>query len=353
MTVPMATHAEFDAKTDASTVVKAFPESVRGKIILITGANSLGIGGTTAVALASQNPKLLILTGRSEAKVQEVIESVKAVNPHVEARFLQLDLSSQISVRKAAAEVMSYEEPIDIVINNAGVMALPERQISPDGLEIQFATNHIGHFLFVNLISAKLIEAAKRNPTGATRVVNVSSFGHMFGPIRFSDYNFNIPSSQLPESEKPDIALMTRIGLASNEGSDPKAPGYNPFAAYAQSKTANILLSLSLTQKLASHGIQSFGLHPGSIETELTRHMEGAELTEARRRAVITRKTLEQGSSTSLVAALDPVIKAEGKNYYLSDCQLQEAASWAVDSESAEKLWKLSESLVGEKFTYA
>ena len=352
----MASHAEFGSETDASTVAKAFPDVVRGKVILITGVNAKGIGATTASALASQGPKLLILTGRSRVKVDEVMANLKASYPDVACRFLEIDLSSQASIRKAAAEVMTYKESIDILINNAGVMALPERVLSVDKIEMQFATNHIGHFLFTSLIISKLIDAAKKNPAGATRVINVSSFGHKLAPVRFSDYNFEKPDSQLPEDEHMNKPLAQALGFDVGGGSDPKAPGYNTFAAYGQSKTANFLLSLCLNQKLAARGIKSFGLHPGSIDTELARHVEPrllAEMHTIREHAGLQSKTLEQGSSTTLVAALDPALKVDGTNVYLSDCQIEEASPWAVDSVAADKLWKLSESLVGEKFTLA
>lgn len=351
----MATHSDFCSSTVGSTVAQAFADNVRGKVILITGCNIQGIGGSTATSLATQNPNLLILAGRSEAKVSEVAAAVNKTNPSVRTRFLQLDLSSTAAVRKAAAEVEGYQEHIDIVINNAAVMALTDRELSPDGIEMQFATNHIGHFLFVNLITQKLFESAKKNPAGSTRVVNVSSFGHMFSPVRYSDINFAKASSQIPEAERPDLVLAKSLRLPVRQSSNPNAAGYIPFAAYGQSKSANVLLSLSLNQKLGKHGIKSFALHPGSIETELPRYMSEEaleDIAEARKNPKFTQKTLAQGSSTTLVAALDPALSAAGKDFYLSDCQLIDAAPWAVDADNAEKLWKLSESLVGQKFEY-
>lgn len=352
----MTTRADFGFNTDSSTVAETFAGTVQGKVILITGANVGGIGGSTATALASQNPKLLILTGRSKAKVDKVIDAVKGKNPHVETRFLELDLSSQSSVRKAAAEVIGYQETLDIVVNNAGVMALGKRELSPDGIEMQFATNHIGHFLFTNLIMSKLLEAAKTAQAGSTRIINVSSGGHRFGPVRFSDYNFDKDSSSIPADECPDPKSLEAIGIkGSEEGCDTKAPSYSPWFAYGQSKTANILFSRALNHRLSKEGIQSFALSPGSIATELQRHMNPLylqEVYETHSRSGRGRKTVEQGSSTTLVAALDPALKADGERIYLVDCQLADVAGWAVDSGAAETLWQLSESIVKQEFPF-
>ena len=137
----MASHEEFGAQTEASTVAEAFSSQIANKVILITGVNAGGIGGSAAEALAAHSPKMLILSGRSQNKVEEVIEKIKLLHPDVSCRYLHLDLSSQKSVRAAAKEVLSYSDvpQIDILINNAGVMNIPERTLSEDGIEMQFA----------------------------------------------------------------------------------------------------------------------------------------------------------------------------------------------------------------------
>ncbi len=175
----MTTHAEYDGHTEAVTVAAAFPSAIKDRTIVITGANKLGIGFTTAQALASQAPRRLILAGRSTAKVQECIDALRSEYPDVDYRPLQVDLSSQESVRKAASTVMAWEDvpDIDLLINNAGVMNLPERTLSPEGIEMHLATNHVGHFLFTNQILPKLIAAAKDSPRGFVRVINISSVG--------------------------------------------------------------------------------------------------------------------------------------------------------------------------------
>lgn len=348
----MATHTEFDRDTPSEDVAAAFASQVRGKVFLVTGVNSKGLGGATARALATQGPKLLILTGRGPAKFDEVAAEIKAISPNVATRFLQVDLASPESVRRAAAEVNTYPENIDIVINNAGVMALPDRTLTADGNEMQFASNHVGHFLLTNLIMSKLVAAAGVSEPGDVRVVNVSSFGHQFSPIRFSDPTLGKPTKDLPKGEQKNAELYEKIQLVDGEGTRPEQPGYDAFTAYGQSKTANVLFSLAINQKLAAKGIKSFSLHPGSIGTELTRHSDETQLADVRKHTNFHRKSLTAGASTQLVAALDPGLRADGKHIYLSDCQLIDAAPWAVSEENAERLWKMTEELVGQKFDY-
>jgi NAD(P)-dependent dehydrogenase (short-subunit alcohol dehydrogenase family) len=350
----MASHEEFGAETEASTVAEAFSSQIANKVILITGVNAGGIGGSTAEALAAHSPKLLILSGRSQNKVEEVIEKARLLHPDVNCRYLHLDLSSQKSVRAAAKEVLSYSDvpQIDILINNAGIMNIPGRTLSEDGIEMQFATNHIGHFLFTNLIVSKLIASSKRSAKGATRIVNVSSRGVRFSPVRFSDLNFTKSVDQLPESERPDSGTLKTSFINID-----MTGAYNGMVAYGQSKTANVLFSLSLTERLyAQHGIMSFGLHPGVILTELGRHSNPATLEAGlnRYRSMgMVFKTLAAGAATTLVAALDPKLPPtdkDGKGVYMEDCQIVETKSWATDPVAAEKLWSVSEELVSEKF---
>ena len=349
----MASNPDFGRDTEAETITATFAAQVKGKVILITGVNSKGIGGATGRALAKENPQLLILAGRTQEKVQVVIEEIRAISPLVETRFLNLDLSSQATVRKAAAEVNAYPEKIDILINNAAIMMLPKRQLSADGIELQFATNHLGPFLFTNLIMPKLLAAASSNlGNGATRIVNVSSFGHKFSPVRFSDISFDKPSSQLPASELENRALVQKLGLKDFEVPDLNAPAYDPMAAYGQSKTANILYSLALSRRLVPRGIRCFALHPGSIQTELTRHIEPSTVAGVKRTGQFAYKTLSAGASTQLVAALDPDLKAQGNNVYLDNCQIGDPAPWASDVAAAEMLWKRSEEIMNEKFTF-
>jgi NAD(P)-dependent dehydrogenase (short-subunit alcohol dehydrogenase family) len=353
----MASHPKFGFDTTAFEVADVFPDAIKGRTIIVTGVSHGGIGGATVKALAAHSPRLLICSGRNPDKVNAVIDELQETYPDVKYRFLNMDLSSQASVRNAAAEILGDDdvEAIDILINNAGVMDIQERTLSPDGIEMQFATNHIGPFLFTNLVMPKLISAAAKTspPSANTRIINVSSLAYVFGPVRFSDYNFSKPLDQIPEAEWPQMDRLRQLGALE----DNPAP-YIPFAAYAQSKTASILYSLSLTAKLATkYNIISFALHPGSISTELQRNSDPQKLADLRRRSGGMRiKTLESGASTTLVAALDPTLKAanvkDGSGLYLDNCQKGTLEPWAKDPEAAEKLWRLSEELVGQKFDF-
>lgn len=174
---------------------------------------------------------------------------------------LILDLSSQRSVRDAAAEVNSSITQLDLLIANAGVMAVPKRTLSVDNIELQFATNHIGHFLFTNLIIEKMRVAATASMIpGAVRLVVLSSNGHRFSPVRFHDYNFE--GKPIPEEEVPCVQAMINRGLdAPMFDSD----HYQKFVAYGQSKSANILFALYIRSRLLKEGIQAVSVHPGSM----------------------------------------------------------------------------------------
>ena len=347
----MTSRPDFHARTNGTEVAATFASAVQGKVILITGVSPRGIGGATARALSVQSPSLLIFTGRSPDKVQAVIDELKAEFPAVSYRALHMNLSSQKSVRRAAEAVLAYQENINILINNAGVMALSDRTLSEEGIELQFATNHLGHFLFTNLIKPKLVAAARTSSSGSTRVINVSSSGHALGPIRFSDYNFEKSNEELPKEEIAPLERLAALGV-------PTEGVYIPFVAYGQSKTANILFSLSLTQRLFDKGIVSYSVHPGSIPTELQRNSDKNILDEARKRAIkdsfLVVKSLDQGSSTTIVAALDPNLKngpdADGSGVYMDNCQIGDPAPWACSPVAAARLWTLSEELVGQKF---
>ena len=154
--------------------------------VLITGVTQGSIGSEVALQLSHHHPSILILAGRNMAKLQATESVLKTATPGVHTRLLELDLSSQQQVRKAGEEVNSYPEPIDRLINNAAIMAVPYAK-SVDGLEMQFATNHIGHFLFTNLIMPKLLAAGK-----GARIINVSSSGHKREQMRFDDYGFKV-----------------------------------------------------------------------------------------------------------------------------------------------------------------
>ncbi|ETS77713.1 hypothetical protein PFICI_09775 [Pestalotiopsis fici W106-1] len=356
------THSEFNDQTEALEVANAFADSVRGKTVLVLGVNRLGLGFTTAEAFASQTPAHLIIASRTPSKIQECIDALEKEYPDVNYRLLQIDLSKQKSVRTAAAEVLSWDDipTIDIVVQNGGTMGIEERTLTEEGIELHLATNHVGNFLFANLIMPKLIKAAERNPVpGATRVISVSSGSPQMSVMRWSDLTFETKNCDLPESEQPNYGFLKMAGCA-----DPENQSYIPWEGYNQSKVANLLFAIGLSARVYDkHGILSVAVHPGVIVTELGRRIppEGlAAVVEMEKAGLINRKNQQAGSSTSLVAALDPKLgkpePKDGKENYgamLSNCQIWDGVKpLASSSSEAEKLWKWSEEVVGEQFAY-
>ena len=204
-----------------------------GKTVIITGANT-GIGLETAVDLAKRNARV-ILACRSVERGETAVVEVRKRSGNNNVVFVQLDLASLDSVRKFSTRVLEDEPRIDILINNAGVMAIPKRTLTQDGFEMQFGTNHLGHFLLTNL----LLDCIKEAPSA--RIVNVSSRGSERGILALDNLN----------SEK----------------------SYSQWAAYEASKLANVLFTRSLAKRLEGTGVTANVLHPGVIVTELTRNM--------------------------------------------------------------------------------
>lgn len=265
-------------------------------------------------------------------------------------------------MRNAAAEVLSWTnvDAVNVIVNSAGVMGLPERQMTPEGIEMHFATNHIGHFLFTSLLMPRLITAAQRSPRGATRIVNVTSGSPMAAGIRWSDINFDKLNRDLPEEERPSEKILSMWGF-----SNILDRSYIPIEGYNQSKAANVLFSIGLSDRLyEKYGIVSIAVHPGVIPTELGRSFD-TELKQVvskmRTGGAFKYKTLGAGSSTSLTAALDPKLgdgvgeEKDGKVYgvFMVDCNISELACVrACSRREADRLWELSEKLVGERFAW-
>lgn len=291
-------------------------------------------------ALAKHSPSLLVLVSRTHAKMEKVAAKVREDQPNARIETVEVDLSSLDSIRKGAKAIEPLVETIDILVNNAAVVT-STHAFTADGLELQFGTNHIGPFLLTNLLMPKLLKAAQKSPKGSTRIVNVTSAGHVISPIRYSDHKFQKRPEDIPPEERP----MSRPGVSFDP---PFGETYVPFVAYGQSKTANILMSLYLNQQLSDLGIQSMATHPGSIWTDLSRNLDEKHLAMIQNTSTFW-KDLDQGSATTLVAALDPKL-CDPSMIYLSDCQLAEPAAWASDATAAERLWRLSEDIVGQKF---
>jgi NAD(P)-dependent dehydrogenase (short-subunit alcohol dehydrogenase family) len=278
---------------------------------------------------------LVVIAGRDPQRLTDTAAELTAASPAGTPAIetLVLDLASLASVRAAAAEVTRRHPAIHLLIDNAGVMACPPARTA-DGFEMQFGTNHLGHFLF----TLSLLDALR---TGApSRVVVLSSAGHRVSPIRWDDLDFD-------------------------DGE------YHNWTAYGQSKTANALFALELDRRLGAEGVHAFSVHPGVILTELGRHMGPADFEwmaeRASRRsqseadvggeadAPFTFKSPEAGAATSVWAATAPELEAHG-GADLEDCQVAEVvdgddaatgvAPWAADPVQAARLWELSEELV-------
>ena len=206
-----------------------------GKTAIITGANT-GIGLETAVDLAKRNARV-ILACRSVERGEKAAVEVRKRSGNDNVVFRQLDLASLDSVRQFSTKVLEEEPRIDILINNAGVMAIPERTLTQDGFEMHFGVNHLGHFLLTNLLLDRIKEAP------SARIVNVSSIGHSFGHLDFDNLN----------SER----------------------SYTEWSAYGTSKLANIVFTRGLAKRLQGTRVTTNVLHPGAIDTELPRNMKG------------------------------------------------------------------------------
>jgi NAD(P)-dependent dehydrogenase (short-subunit alcohol dehydrogenase family) len=292
---------------------------LRGKIAIVTGA-SAGLGVETARALASAGAQV-VLAGRDASRIEAAANAILEREPNAMLEQGALDLTSLDSVRAFAEWYGTDHDRLHLLINNAGVMYTPFDH-TVEGYEMQFGTNHVGHFLLTCLLVPKLLA----DPP--SRVVNLSSGGHMGSDIVWDDINF----------ERRE---------------------YDKFAAYGQSKTANILFSVELDRRLGSRGVHAYAVHPGMISTELGRYMTKDDFQALMDRAKSSPsggmppyKTVEQGAATSVWAATAPELDAQGGTY-LADAEVTDQhAPWARDPESARRLWALSEEMVGQTFDW-
>ena len=177
----------YNTNTTASELVGNFGQEIEGKVILTTGVTLGSLGAAFVESIAKSQPGLLILTGRNVEKLQKTADKITAAQPNVKTRTLKLDLNSLAAVRQSAETVTSWVDVphIDVLVNSAGLMATPY-MLTADGFESQFGVNHLGHFLFTNLIMPKILAAR------APRVVVITSDGHRLNPMRWSDYNFDV-----------------------------------------------------------------------------------------------------------------------------------------------------------------
>ena len=289
---------------------------LRGKTILVTGVSS-GLGVETARVLASAGATV-VGAARDVEKAREALAGVKI-------EIGALDLASLASVREFAAWFSARHERLNVLVNNAGVMACPLGRTA-DGFELQFGTNHLGHFMLTGLLAPLLIAGAP------SRVVSVSSGGHRIAGVDLDDANF--------------------------ERSD-----YNPWLAYGRAKSANALFAVELDRRLRARGVRANAVHPGIIMTALGRHLTAETLKEMTDRATsagpMKWKPVSHGAATQVWAAVSPELDGVGGRY-LEDVQIAEpmraatdasgVAAHAVDPKIAAQLWSLSEKLVGQAF---
>jgi len=298
----------FGFRTTAAEVVAGV--DLTGKRAIVTGASS-GIGIETARALAGAGAAVTLAVRDLDAGARAAAD-IAAMAGREDLDVAELDLTRPASVTAFAA---AWRGSLDILVNNAGVMMSPEQRTA-QGWELQFATNHLGHFALARGLHDALAAA------GAARIVVVSSSAHLFSPVVFDDLHFRF---------RP----------------------YDPLLAYAQSKTAAILFAVGASARWADDGITANALNPGAIATNLQRHVGGKLVTPPERR-----KTPQQGAATSVLLATSPELDGIGGRYFNDgneaptvdhrDADATGVASYALDAANAHRMWDVSEALLDE-----
>ncbi|CAN5677545.1 SDR family NAD(P)-dependent oxidoreductase [soil metagenome] len=294
-----------------------------GQVAVVTGA-STGLGEETTRTLAAHGAEVVMAvrdTGRGEAAADR-IRSTVGDDARLEVR--PLDLASLASVRTFATDMLTDRPQINLLINNAGLMACPYGT-TDDGFELQFGTNHLGHFLLGTLLAPALVAGAP------SRLISLSSRGHAFADVDLDDPGF--------EHTK-----------------------YDPFRAYGRSKTANALFAIAFEHRYGGDSVHAWSVHPGGIHTELGRHMTAETIAALRSRMesegrTFNWKSIPQGAATTVWGATSDEVLHRG-GAYLEDCGVakvnDDAAlergvrSYAQDLDRAEALWSLSERMVGD-----
>lgn len=334
ITVQKPINSGFTAASTTSHVIKGI--NLVGKVAIVTGGYS-GLGLETVRTFLSAGARVIV-------PARDVPRATKALEHLAAAEVELMDLLDPVSIDAFAKRFLVSGLPLDILVNSAGIMAVPERTLDKWGHELHFATNHLGHFR----LAARLWPALKQ--TKGARVVSVSSMGHRFSPVVFEDINFENRT-------------------------------YNPWAGYGQSKTANILFAVELDARGQADGVRAFSMHPGGIPgTGLEKNVPVAELIAA---GVIDEngipqidpakdvKSIPMGAATQVWCAtsrqlhgmggvfcvdsdIAPLLDVNPEGFSVAESQSGKrnngVAPYAVDRESAARLWEISERLTGIRF---
>jgi NAD(P)-dependent dehydrogenase (short-subunit alcohol dehydrogenase family) len=312
MNAQTPTTTPFGFESTAAEVVAGI--DLRGKRAIVTGSSS-GIGVETARALAAAGAEVTLAVRKTEAGARTAAD-ITATTGNAAVRVAEIELAEPRSV---AAFVADWAGPLDILINNAGVMAIPDLRLTARGWEMQFATNHLGHFALAVGLHDELAAAGE-----GARIVSLSSRGHLRSPVIFEDINF---------ASRP----------------------YDPMLAYGQSKTANVLFAVEASRRWAGERITANAVHPGAIATTgLSRYLDSDVLEQIKSSGDYRYKTAEQGAATSVLVATAPQLDGIGGRYF-EDCNEAPVvdpavagstgtgvAVYALDPESAKRLWELS-----------
>ncbi|KUI72840.1 WW domain-containing oxidoreductase [Cytospora mali] len=307
--------------------------SLAGKVVIVTGCSS-GVGVPTVEAMVAAG--CIVYGGVRASSLDKTREALSSVlnDPKTKDKvhILEIDLASLASINAFAEEIKKREKLVNILINNAGVMAIPNREVTADGFEMQLGTNHLGHFYLFQNLKDLLIAGAKASPDFASRVVSLSSIAHRFGTVSFDDINME------------------------KEGS------YHPGKAYARSKTAVLWMANQVERLYGSQGIHGYTAIPGGIATPLQKHVqEQMEAASKDNRVSKHMKSVEQGCATTVWAATARDLEGRGGVCCENCCIIGPVlpvidgypllapgyAEWAYSPEGEERLWKVSNALVG------